>query len=311
MIANHDNLSLSNAEVAEHLVEVADLLEVQHAGPFRVRAYRSAADIVRQLPKPVEEILEDEGIEGLTRIRGIGNSLARSIEQLAETGRLALLERLRGDTQPESILSTVPGIGPKMAERIHEQLDIETLADLEQSAYDGRLAQVPGMGRKRLQGVRESLAGRFRRRPQVPERPRVEQRAEQPPVAELLDIDREYREKAAADRLPRIAPRRFNPTGEAWLPILHTDRDDRHYTALFSNTARAHELGMTDDWVVIYRDDRRSDGQWTVITSRFGQLEGRRIVRGREAECSTYYEHERDRSGDPSPTLFDDDIQQG
>jgi putative hydrolase len=130
-------------------------------------------------------------------------------------------------------------------------------------------------------------------------------------VAELLDIDREYREKAAADRLPRIAPRRFNPTGEAWLPILHTDRDDRHYTALFSNTARAHELGMTDDWVVIYRDDRRSDGQWTVITSRFGQLEGRRIVRGREAECSTYYEHERDRSGDPSPTLFDDDIQQG
>jgi len=301
MITNPDNQTLSNAEVAGHLAEVAELLEAQQASPFRVRAYRSAADIVRQLPQPVEEILEAEGLEGLTQIRGIGNSLAKSIEQLAETGRLALLDRLRGDTRPESVLATVPGIGPKMAERIHELLDIETLADLEQASYDGRLAQVPGMGRKRLQGVRDSLAGRFRRRPAVAESRRAETRTGQPPVAELLDIDREYREKAAADRLPRIAPRRFNPTGQAWLPILHTDRDDRHYTALFSNTARAHELGMTHDWVVIYRDDRHSDGQWTVITSRFGNLAGRRIVRGREQECSEYYEREDGEGDNKSP----------
>lgn len=104
-------------------------------------------------------------------------------------------------------------------------------------------------------------------------------------MSELLDVDREYRSKARRRKLPRIAPRRFNPTLEAWLPVLHTQRGERHYTALFSNTARAHELGMTHDWVVVYRDDHGGDGQWTVVTARFGSLRGKRIVRGREDEC--------------------------
>ena len=91
------------------------------------------------------------------------------------------------------------------------------------------------------------------------------------------------------DSLPRIAPRRFNPTREAWLPVLHTERAGRHYTALYSNTARAHELGTTHDWVVIYLDDHDHHGRWTVITSAFGALRGRRIVRGREHECAAHY----------------------
>jgi hypothetical protein len=215
--------------------------------------------------------------------------LARAIEQLATSGRLALLERLRGDMAPESALATVPGIGPELASRIHHDLGIETLADLELAAYDGRLAQVPGMGPKRIRGIRESLAGRFRRGPQRPESLRRAAASGGPPVAELLDIDREYRQKADGKRLPTIAPRRFNPTHESWLPILHTHRGDRHYTALYSNTAKAHELGMTRDWVVIYRDDHGGDGQWTVITSQLGPLKGRRIVRGRERECADHY----------------------
>jgi putative hydrolase len=111
----------------------------------------------------------------------------------------------------------------------------------------------------------------------------------QAPIEELLDVDRQYRELAKKQQLPRIAPRRFNPTHEAWLPVLHTERESRHYTALFSNTARAHELGTTQDWVVIYRDDHGNHGQWTVITSNFGKLRGKRIVRGREVECIAYY----------------------
>ena len=75
---------------------------------------------------------------------------------------------------------------------------------------------------------------------------------------------------AKQGKLPRIAPRRFNPTGDAWLPVLHTQRDGRHYTALYSNTARAHELGTTHDWVVIYRDDDQHSGSWTAITASFG-----------------------------------------
>ncbi len=84
-----------------------------------------------------------------------------------------------------------------------------------------------------------------------------------------------------------IAPRRFNPAKKAWLPILHTQRGERHYTALFSNTAHAHESGKTNDWVVIYYDGSQGERQCTVITSLFGPLKGKRIVRGREEENRT------------------------
>lgn len=284
-----EELPLTNDKLAERLDELAELLEAQHANLFRVRAYRTAAATVRNLRQPVIEILAREGTGGLLRLSGIGTSLARAIEQLAQTGRLPLLEHLRGDTAPERVLATVPGIGPRTAARIHDELGIDTLAELEAAAYDGRLAGLPGMGPKRIQSVRDSVAGRFRRRPHSREVVAFQRHENPPPVSELLGIDDEYRRKAAADRLLRIAPRRFNPTGEAWLPILHTLRGDRHYTALFSNTARAHELGTTRDWVVIYRDDHDGDGQWTVITALFGELKGRRIIRGREPECSEYY----------------------
>ena len=131
----------------------------------------------------------------------------------------------------------------------------------------------------------DSLAtrlGRIRRLQHTPT-------AEEPLVAELLDVDREYRDKAKAGQLRRIAPRRFNPSGEAWLPVLHTQRDERHYTALFSNTARAHKLGGTHDWVVLYYDGGGGERQATIITSQREPLFGKRIVRGREDECTTHY----------------------
>jgi hypothetical protein len=295
MEPNHDRaestLPLDNSQIADCLDEVGELLAAQDADPFRVRAYHTAGKTVRGLKRRIHEILAAEGLEGLMEFEGIGQSLARAIEQLSETGRLGLLDRLRGETTPELVFASVPGIGCAMASRIHEHLGIETLAELEVSAYDGRLAQVAGMGRKRIRAVRESLAGRFRRRPRVPEA--AHKQLQGPPVAELLDIDNDYRRKADAGKLARIAPRRFNPTGQAWLPVLHTRRDSRRYTALYSNTARAHELGMIRDWVVVYRDDDGGLGQWTIVTSRFGPLAGHRVVRGREAECAAYYANAR------------------
>jgi hypothetical protein len=112
----------------------------------------------------------------------------------------------------------------------------------------------------------------------------------QPAVDLLLEIDREYREKAHAGLLPRIAPRRFNPEGKAWLPVLHTRFGPWHFTALFSNTDRAHELHRTYDWVVIFfSDPAGEEGQATVVTERRGALTGQRVVRGREPECARYY----------------------
>jgi len=264
----------ANAQLALRLEEIAGLLAGQQANPFRVRAYQRGAETLRQLPMPVTDVLAADGIDGLERLPGIGEGLARTIRDVIRLGYSPIRDRLRGETDPVALFATVPGIGRRFAARLHDDLDLETLEDLEAAAHDGRLARVPGFGPKRVAGVRAALAerlGRFR----VPAGDRT------PPVAELLDVDREYRKAAAADRLPRVAPRRFNPEGRAWLPILHTTRGDRHYTALFSNTARAHRLGRTDDWVVIYLDDGPSAGQWTVVTARSGPHAGERVVRGR------------------------------
>jgi DNA polymerase/3'-5' exonuclease PolX len=165
---NAGQLPLSNAEVGDRLNELAELLEAQNSNPFRVRAYRVAAENVRALREPVHQIAIRDGAAGLMRLPGIGESLARSIERLALSGKLALLDRLRGHgSPPERVFTTLSGIGPKLAARIHDELGIETLADLEAAAIDGRLARVPGMGQKKIRGVRESLAGRFRRRPRI------------------------------------------------------------------------------------------------------------------------------------------------
>lgn len=152
-------------------------------------------------------------------------------------------------------------------------------------AHDGRLADIEGIGEKRIAGVRDSLAGRLGR----VRKPPSALPSEEPAVSEILDVDREYRMRAGKGELPKIAPRRFNPKHEAWLPILHTTRGDRHYTALFSNTAHAHQAHKTRNWVVIYYDSGQGERQCTVITAERGPMESRRIVRGREGECLAYY----------------------
>jgi hypothetical protein len=275
-----------NATIAARLDEVALLLEQQDSNPFRVAAYRRAADIVRGLTESVSEILEKEGLEGLTKHYGIGTNLSRSIRALAVTGRLPLLEQLRGESEPESLFMTVPGVGPVLAQRLHDELGIDSLEDLEAAAYDGRLQKLPGIGDKRVAGIRDVLAQRLGRM-------RRSRRRQQPSVSELLDVDREYREKAKAGRLRKITPRRFNPEGKAWLPVLHTRRGICEYTALYSNTARAHELNKTDDWVVIYCDDGDRELTYTVVTGQRGELQGLRVVRGREDESLAFYQQNK------------------
>ncbi|MBI3800119.1 MAG: DNA-binding protein [Deltaproteobacteria bacterium] len=276
---------MQNTEIARRLEEVAWLLNEQGANPYRVQAYRHAAEILRRLDRPVAEMLRQEGEEGLRRLPGIGESLARSIREVVLTGKLSILARLRGEADPESLLASVPGIGPVLADRLHHDLGIDTLEELEAAAHDGRLTNLAGIGEKKLAGIMDSLATRLGR-VRAPVRLVA---ADEPPIAELLDVDREYRDKAAAGQLQRIAPRRFNPSGAAWLPVLHTQRGECHYTVLFSNTARAHQLGKTHDWVVLYYDGGQGERQCTVITSQRGPLTGKRVVRGREGECVSSY----------------------
>lgn len=279
-----------NEDIAGRLEEVALILGEQGANRFRVQAYRRAADTVRFLPRQVSELFAEQGLEGLEKLPGIGASIARSIADTLAHGKLAMLERLRGESDPIHLLRSVPGIGKSLAWKLHEDLDIETLQDLEAAAHDGRLATLAGLGEKRLTGIRDSLATRLARlrKPASASEPAAE-----PTVAELLDVDQEYRHAAATGKLKKLAPRRFNPAGEAWLPVLHTTCGSRHYTVLFSNTARAHQFQKTRDWVVLYYDSGQGERQCTVITAEFGPLRGERIVRGREPECLEHYRHMR------------------
>lgn len=275
-----------NRQIAEKLDEMAELLEAQGANPFRVRAYRRAAASVGELGRDLEELARSEGMEGLIALPTVGKGIASAIWEMVHTGRWSQLERLRGSLQPEALLRTVPGIGPALARRLHDDLHVDTLEQLEAAAYDGRLDALPGIGVRKLQAIRATLAtmlGRARRRPY-----RV--RDGGPSVRTLLEVDARYRREAEAGSLPRIAPKRFNPEGEAWLPILHMEREGWHFTALFSNTARAHELDKVTDWVVIYfYDEDHEEGQHTVVTETRGPLKGQRVVRGREAECGESY----------------------
>ncbi len=275
-----------NTKIAMKLQEMADLLEQQGANPFRIRAYRQASESLPGLERDLSTILEQEGLKGLVALSNIGTGIATAISEIIATGRWAQLERLRGILDPVHLLQTVPGIGPGLAEQIHDQLHIDTLEALENAAYNGSLEQVKGIGSRRLEALRASLStmlGRARRGRSTTE-------LNGPDVGMLLHVDRIYRKKSAADALPRIAPRRFNPKGEAWLPILHLEEGGWHFTAMFSNTALAHQLQRTQDWVVIFfYDDHHQEGQHTVVTETRGAMAGRRVVRGREKACRGYY----------------------
>jgi hypothetical protein len=129
---------LSRGQIADRLTEMADLLEAQAADRFRVRAYRQGAATVRAMGEDPALILARDGLKGLTDLQNIGPSLARAIDEMAETGRWMQLERLRGDTEPERLFQVLPGVGPETARALHDHLHVDTLEALEIAAHDGR-----------------------------------------------------------------------------------------------------------------------------------------------------------------------------
>lgn len=281
----------TNEQIADALDQIADLLEVQDADWFRVQAYRKAAYTVRTSDRAVASMVREDGEEALRALPNIGSGIAGVISSYVRTGRSGLLDRLKAEVAPERLFMQIPGIGQELARRIKEELEVSTLEELEQAAHDSRLQGVEGFGPERVRSVRVSLAGMLSRAAQRRRQAGAssEGPAEEPSVDTLLGVDEEYRRKAEAGELRRIAPKRFNPEGEAWLPILNTERGSWSFTALYSNTKRAHELDKTDDWVVLYYENG-GEGQATVVTESQGRLRGRRIVRGREAECRNHYE---------------------
>jgi len=278
-----------NHEIAEQLREIAILLKAQHANPFRYLAYFNAANTLDNLTEDVEELVQAKGITGLIELPTIGSGIAQSIYEYVATSRMTRLENLKGESDPVGLLQTIPTVGRALAQRIHGSLHVDSLESLENATRNGQLDLVEGLGIKRKEAIEAWLLKHLGERRQllIP----AQQASILPPISLLLKVDGEYRSKADADKLPCITPKRFNPENKAWLPILHTTRQHWHFTALYSNSERAHKLKRIFDWVIIYfYDDHHQEGQHTVVTETHGYLLGKRVVRGREAECHDYYE---------------------
>ena len=278
-----------NLFIARRFREAADLIErLGDDNPFRTAAYRRGARVVERLTRDVGEIYRQEGEPGLKKLRAIGASLATTIVELLDTGRWEMLEGLRDRGTPYRTFEGIPGIGPDLAKRLYETLEVESLEALQVAAEQGKLERVPGIGPQRSRALRLMLVGLLMNPPMRDDGGKIA-----PAIDLLLAIDVIYRSRAGHGELPKVAPRRFNPKGESWLPIMNLTRGGYRFLVRYSNTARAHSLQTTLDWVVIDYVNDEGKGQCTVVTETRGGLQGHRVVRGREPDCHDYYEEAR------------------
>jgi DNA polymerase (family 10) len=136
-----------NADIAAVFEEIADLLEIEGANPFRIRAYRNAAHTVEGLGTEAYVLLGQH--EDLTILPGIGRDLAEKIKEIISTNRCGLLERLRTEFPPAvTELLKIPGLGPKRVKHLYHDLNVQTIEQLYQAARGGRICALPGFGEK-------------------------------------------------------------------------------------------------------------------------------------------------------------------
>jgi DNA polymerase (family 10) len=155
-------MPIVNADVAAVFAEIADLLEVQDANPFRVRAYRNASRTLAELGRSVKGMLERG--EDPDALPGIGPDLAAQIAEVVKTGTCKQLERLRKEL-PHGIteLLAMPSLGPKRVRALHDELGIQTLAQLVAAAQEGRIASLHGFGPKTQRLMLEAATERLAR----------------------------------------------------------------------------------------------------------------------------------------------------
>jgi DNA polymerase (family 10) len=149
-------MPVHNAEIAEQFNRLADLLELEDANPFRVRAYRTAARTISGLSHSLAELLAAG--EDLSKLPGIGKDLAGKIRTLVETGRLPLLEEVQARTPAAlSDLMKIDGLGPKRVKALHQQLHISSFEDLQRAARSGKIRTLAGFGAKTEARILERL----------------------------------------------------------------------------------------------------------------------------------------------------------
>jgi len=149
-------LPVYNSDIVEIFQEVADLLEIEGANQYRVRAYRDAARTISTLSRNVSQMVE-EG-EDLTQLPGIGEDLAGKIEQIVNTGDLKQLEEIEQRTPPElAEMLDVAGLGPKRVQKIYEELGVTSMDELKEAAAQSQIRDLHGLGPKTERKIAEDL----------------------------------------------------------------------------------------------------------------------------------------------------------
>jgi len=148
---------MQNPDIARLFDEVADLLEIQDANPFRVRAYRNAARTIRDFPEPIADLVR-AGTKDLTDIAGIGDDLAEKITDIVTTGELPLRKQLASKL-PAGLLDLlrIPGLGPKRVKLLYKKLKVKSAADLAAALDKGRVQKLKGFGPKMEEKMRAGI----------------------------------------------------------------------------------------------------------------------------------------------------------
>ncbi len=147
---------MKNDQIAAIFSELADLLEIQEANPFRVRAYRSASRTISSTSESMAAMLESG--QDLTQFSGIGKDLARQIAEVVETGQHEQLTELRGEV-PQGVVDMlrIPGVGPKKVATFFNKLNLQSLDELKAAAEAGQLSALKGFGKKTEQSILENI----------------------------------------------------------------------------------------------------------------------------------------------------------
>ena len=195
----------TNVELAEALEQMAEVLVRRgEPNPYRVQAYLQAAGMLREHDEPVARLYGEGGRDALTALPGVGVSLAHHIAQYVETGRIGLRDRLLRAEDPVALLVTLPGVSRALAQRLVSELGVESLAELERAAHDGRLQDLDGVGPRKTEAIRlqlNSVLNRSARRRARRVRRQVQQIA--------------AGQRRAADAAERAAERAADATAEA------------------------------------------------------------------------------------------------
>lgn len=234
---------MKNREIAEIFDDIADLLEIKGENPFRIRAYRRAALNIESLSADIALLQEAE----LMKIPGIGNDLAGKILEYVRTGKIEAYDDLRKEMPGElSLLLSVPGLGPKTAKLLFEQLHVENLHDLESLAREHKLTGLPGIQEKTERNILKGIE-------------MLKRGMERQPLGKVLPLAKEITEdlkKASPVNQIRIAGsiRRWKDTVKD-IDILATSRDPRAVMKAFIHLPHVKDVimhGQTKSSVIIH-----------------------------------------------------------